>query len=145
MFRKVSEILRVENAKKVVQCHGIFSKSLDFHIQSVEISKKSSSQDIEYFLSKFFLKICYDLSLCENNILKKIPENSFLPVQQLYSMEKMVWAMLQMFTTSKNISTFFRYRYFPRLLSTYLESVSWSYIIIVLCCFILEARKVTTI
>ena len=47
-------------------------------------------------------------------------------LQCLYqnSMEKNVWAMLQGFIISKNISVFFRYRYFPRSLSTYLESVS---------------------
>ena len=86
MFQKIQEILCVENVKKVV--HGMYLNKLKiivFRGESVEILQKYISQAIGYFLSKFSLKICYDLSLCENNILKKIPENSFLPVQQLQS------------------------------------------------------------
>ena len=53
----------------------------------------------------------------------------FFVLQCLYqnSMEKIVWAMLQQFIIPKKSFTFFRYRYFPRPLSTYLDSVMYGY------------------
>ena len=83
-FGKLRLYCFVENVKKsVLEMYLNKLKIINFRVEFIKILQKSSSQGIEYFLSKFFLKSPQELSLCENNILKTIPENSFLPVQQL--------------------------------------------------------------
>ena len=72
----------------------------------------------------FFAKNRKDFSVQKNTVSGTIPESSFFAFH--YSMEKIVWAVLQRFIISENSSPIFRSRYFPGPLSTYLESVRYT-------------------